>query len=378
MRAATRGFVLVVSLQPLDATTTLFFGQQLRLAPDAIRVVQYGRDDVAGPLGAASAVVLVRGLLEFGDVARAARALRIPLYYFLDDNFIVLRDQGGSEAAFVSQYSIDNVRRALREFAGVLLATPALVDYFVEQRLHPRLFLFPPVAGVDGLPVPPARWSGLHVAFFGGRHLHAMFLHTVVPAVRRLASERPVTLLTTGVAEPLQPSNGLSVVQQPYDQSYARGIARLTAEGVDLLVHPTAPGLATNPFKNPHALISANALGAVPIVSNSPPYDGLGPDEVALRCDNSEESWYRALARATADESLRSAVREHLARYCADRFGGTRNREVLETILGEHAPPAGGRILRSGIARGCLLMSLASRAGSRVGRRMGLKAVAAA
>ncbi len=151
MTTPAKGYALVVSLQPLDAPTTLFFGHLLRVWPDAVRVVLYGRDDIAGPLSAASAVVLVRGLFEFAGVTRCARALRIPLYYFLDDNFIVLRAQGGIEAAFVARYSAEAVRTALRGFAGVLLATPALVDHFAAERLHPRLFLYPPIAGLEGL-----------------------------------------------------------------------------------------------------------------------------------------------------------------------------------------------------------------------------------
>ncbi len=196
-----------------------------------------------------------------------------------------------------------------------------------------------------------------------------MFLHTIVPAVRRLARERPVTLLAVGVTGPIESSDGLSVVQQPYDESYARGLGRLAAEGVDLLVHPAASGLANNSYKNPHALISAHALGAVPIVSDAPPYDGLRSEEVALLCDDTEDSWYQALVRAATDESLRSAVRARLASYCANTVGGTLNREVLDEILHEHMPPGRGWIpFRSGIARVYLLMSLAGRAVSRIKR----------
>ncbi len=373
----TDGFVLVVSLQAVDATTTLCFGQRLGIGAEQLRVVEYGSREVAGLLGRASAVIVVRGLFELADVVTCARALRIPLYYFLDDNFIVLRDHGGVEAAFVAHYSLENVRTALRGFAGVLLATPVLVEYFAERRLHPRLLLFPPVADSH----PPATLSGprarLHVAFFGGQHLHGMFLSTIVPAIRRLACERPVTLLVAGIPEPIPSSEGLVVTHLAYDADYSRGITALAAEGVDLLLHPVAPGLANNIFKNPHAVISAHALGAVPIVSDAPPYDGLKAEGVALFCDNTEASWHQALLQAATDQRRAASIRASVDSYCANRFSGETNRTVVARLLREHQPPAPvWGAIRSGLAAGCGLMAKAGRAASRLAKITPAKAVA--
>jgi len=393
------GFVLVVSLEPLDATSTLFFGERLGLAAEQMRMVQYGSREVAGLLARAAAVIVVRGLFELDDVVRCARVLRIPLYYFLDDNFIVLRDHGGVEAAFVTRYSLDNVRTALRGFAGVLLATPPLLEYFAEWRLHPRLLLWPPVADSH----PPATLSGprsrLHVAFFGGRHLHQMFKDTIVPAIRRLALARPVALLVAGIPEPIPSSHGLMVTHLAYDADYRRGIAALAAEGVDLLLHPVAPGLANNIYKNPHAVISAHALGAVPIVSDAPPYGagshssvpevpvgahfsapdaGLAAEGVALFCDNTEKSWHQALLQASTDQRLAAAIRASVDRYCVNRFSGEINRAVVAGLLREHRPPAPvWGAIRAGLARGCGLMAKAGRAASRLARAIApAKAVA--
>jgi len=384
---AAPGFVLVVSLQPVDATTTLFFGQRLGIGAEQLRVVAYGSREVAGLLGRASAVIVVRGLFELGDVVTCARALRIPLYYFLDDNFIVLRDHGGIEAAFVTHYSLANVRAALRRFTGVLLATPALVQYFAEQRLHPRVWLFPPVADSNPSAPAPEPRARLHVAFFGGQHLHGMFLSTIVPAIRRLACERPVTLLAAGIPEPIPASEGLVVTHLAYDADYSRGITALAAAGVDLLLHPVAPGLANNIFKNPHAVISAHALGAVPIVSDAPPYGagshssvsvgahfsapdaGLATEGVALFCDHSEASWHQALLQAATDQRLAASIRASVDSYCANRFSGETNRTVVAGMLREHRPPAPAwGVIRSGLARGCGLMAKAGRAASRLAK----------
>ncbi len=379
MTGESQAFVLVVSLQPLDATTTLFFGHLQRRMPGAIRVAQYGTDDVADALGDAAAVVLVRGLFEFSDVARCARALRIPLYYFLDDNFIVLRDQGGTGAEFVTRYSLGDVRGALRGFAGVLLATPSLMSYFSDQGLHPHLLLFPPVMDGEELAAPRAPRPVVTVAFFGGRHLHRQLLDDIVPAVRCLALQRPVRLLAVGLPDAIPASEGLVVRQQPYDESYPRGLRALAAEGVDVFVHPVAAGMANNAYKNPHALISALALGAVPVVSNAPPYAALGADGVAIMCEDDEASWLTALTQAVTDDTLRSKLGSRLATYCAEHFSGSSNRAVVELMLVGYTRRGWAQALwRRGIARGFQALNLAGRVAARITKAVGLKTVTAA
>lgn len=103
------------------------------------------------------------------------RASGIPLYYFVDDNFILLREQAGPWSPFVGRYSAANVRRRLRGFRGVLLASEALVDYFEAENLHHELMLCPPIEWRQCLPRPPAG-PGSVIAFFGGRHLHEVNL----------------------------------------------------------------------------------------------------------------------------------------------------------------------------------------------------------
>jgi len=289
-------YVLVASLNPLDVFTTLFFSNGLE-QPHPIRIVQYGRGDLGAALAGASALVVIRGLFEFGDLVEAARALRIPTFYFVDDNFIVLRDHPGP---------------------------------------------------------------------------HARFLERVLPAIRRLAREKPLSLMTMGM-EPIAPSKGLSVSDRPYQPSYAVAVEAMTTAGVNVLLHPVADGLANSRYKNPHALITAHAIGAVPVVSNLAPYDALADDSVALRCENSEESWYRALVQAGQGADYRAALLTRLADYCARHFDGRQNRQIVAAILSESAHP--GRWLvqrRRALASVFLARRLARRMSSRLTGRAGL------
>lgn len=346
--------VVAVSLEPLDASTTLFLGHLAERMSGVLQVVRYNDSGLGEQVANASAIILVRGLFELDGVFLAARALRIPLYYFVDDNFILLRDQSGPWSPYVRRYSAANVRHRLRAFHGVLLSSEALMDYYRAENMHSELMLFPPIEWRQQLSRRPASSPGVSIAFFGGLHLHEMFRTSILPAVRRLALDRPVTLIAAGVNDAIAPSPGLSVVEQPYDTSYARGLGRLAEAGVDVLVHPSAPGLDNGRYKIRHALISACAIGAIPVVSDRPPYSDLREAGVALLCDDSPESWYAAFTQV-GQPAQRVPIGERLATFCSSQYGGRINREAIDKMLNLHpSPPGSRRGVRTGVARAAL------------------------
>lgn len=343
--------MLAVSLEPDDASTTLFFGNLVERLAGTLRVVRYGHATLAQELAGAGAVILVRGLFEMAPVVWSARALGIPLYYFADDNFMLLREEPGAWSPFVERYSVVNVRARLRSFAGVLLSSEALIERFRRDGLHAVLMAFPPVGWPQPLPPAGARRGTIGIGFFGGAHLHDMFRACILPAIRRLAEAQPVDLVAAGIGSAIAASPGLSVVNHEHDRSYARGLRRLAGAGIDILVHPALANLQNNEFKNPHALISAHAIGAVPVVSDRAPYDALRSAGVTIQSDDSVESWYAALKHAS-DPLVRAIIRERLGAYCAAHFAGRVNRAVLERLLGgppQRALPAfaGRQIVRA-------------------------------
>jgi len=336
MSARVQRYVLAISREPEDASTTLFFGHLTERLAGGLRVARYGQPGFAAEVAGCSAIILVRGLFEMDSVVWAARVLNLPLYYFVDDNFMRLRGQPGPWSTFVEHYSAVNVRTRLRVFAGVLLSSSALIDYFKDEQLHHRLMLFPPVESARVLPRSRESRGAAGVGFFGGAHLHDTFRQWVLPAIRRLAAEQPISLRVAGVSETIAASPGLTIAHQEYDGSYARGLEKFAAAGVDVLVHPSVAGLANNAYKNPHALISARAIGAVPIVSDRPPYDDLRSAGVALLCDDSIESWYAALVQALGPVE-RGLLGERLVSFCSSQFGGSVNRQVIDETGGPHS-----------------------------------------
>jgi len=371
-RPADRPYALAVSVRPEDASTSLFFGHLAGDMHGTLRVAHYRQPDLAEQLSGASAIILVRALFELNPVIWFARLAGVPLYYFVDDNFMLLRDQTGAWSAWVEPYSAANVRKRLRAFSGVLVSSPALLEYFEEHRLHGRLMLFPPIGWSSSLPNRSSDDATPGIGFFGGSHLHAVVQEYVIPAIRRLAVEQPLRFVAAGVSEPIATSPGLTVVHQPYQLSYSRGLRTLAAAGVDVLVHPSLPGHVNNAYKNPHALISAHAIGAVPVVSARPPYNDLREFGIVLQCEDTIDSWYLALKRAL-DPVERSAVSERLGAFCASHFDGTVNRQVIESLVGHPASRSVAFVpARRSVAEICTgadrIWRLARSAGSRCAR----------
>ena len=224
------GYILAVSLAPNDATCSLFFANLTGRFP--LRIVPFPTSTVAAACAGARAVIIVRGLFEFGNLIATLQRLRIPTYYFVDDNFMLIREEPDIYGTLCQDYSLERVKAALRVFSGVLLATTALVDYFAEHQLSDRLTLYPPVAGPPLDAVSDRTERPLCVAFFGGSHRRDPFLRYVYPAVRRLALDQDVTLVAAGIeADLVQDAARLKVVRLPYNPSYADALrqSRLTA-----------------------------------------------------------------------------------------------------------------------------------------------------
>ena len=368
------GYILVVTDRACEASDVLFFEHVVPRMPDALRVVRTGVDRLADGLAGATAVVIVRSLIELRHVSGCARRLGVPCYYFLDDNFMLLRDEPDPYATWFAGYSTGGVRAALQDFEGVLLATPALMDYCRAHQLHERLSFYPPVAGHRAVRADASASRPLTLAFFGGTHRRDAFVQFVYPAIRRAADARDIVLVAVGVDRALAPPLGrLQVVHQPYNPSYTDALASVARHGIDILVHPGSQSV-NNPYKNPHVLINAWMLGAAPIFSNLPPYDAVAGDGVAILCENTVDDWSRAIATLAGNPAARRDIAERLSAYCSAHFGGHVNEQVLASILKAHRAPIAsqhrGRRLRAAV---CLGVSRATGLARRAVRRASRK-----
>lgn len=336
-------YILIVTKCRDDVFAALFFDGLPAELRRHLRILEFGHDSLTSALAGAAAVIVMRhGLFSFGTLSACAGLVRVPRYYFLDDNLLLLHEEPAIYGPYWSKYTDDNVRRALSGYEAVLLASRPLMAYFAERRLHPTLMEYPPIAGpILRAREAPAPGDPFRIAFFGGEHRRDLVVRVVFPAVQRLARARPVEVVAAGIdINALAATGGVSVVGLPYQVSYGKALAELAARRVDALVHPTPPS-RNNPYKNANVVINARAIGAVPVVTNLPPYDTFGPNPPALLCENDAVSWHDALSRLAADASCGDEVFARVMTYCEEEFSGALNAAAVARMLADHAAPGG-------------------------------------
>jgi hypothetical protein len=339
------GHLLVVS-PAQDASAALYFDHLPAPLRRRVRVVYPATHKPEEMIGA-SAVVFLRHLLEIPAWIDYAQCLSIPCYYFLDDNFTLLGSEGG-QYSYLRGYTDDALRERLQGFAGVLLSSRRLIDYFREKDLHANLLHYPPIAKkpawAEAPPAPPKRAGTTRIAFFGGSHRLPAFEEEVFPAITRLAEERPLELFAAGMPEgSLAAAAGLKTTYFPFEPSYDIALARLAACEIDLLVHPNSE-TGNNQYKTCNVLISAWAAGAVPVLSDAPPYDALAGRHVAILCGQGPAAWHEALRSGIENPQSCESLRRNLEAYCLRHYSGEANVAVIETLLDLH--PAAGLALR--------------------------------
>jgi len=382
--------ILVVTKSRDDAFDALFFQGLPDDLTSQIRVLEFGNDALTPALAEAAAVIVMRhGLFSFGHLAQSAGWACIPRYYFLDDNLMLLSEEPDVYGPYWSAYTDANVRRALKGFAGVLLASRPLMTYFEERALHPRLLEYPPVAW----PILRSRAEGpatdawrrptgepLRIAFFGGEHRRDLFAACVYPAIQRLAADQRVDLVLAGVDPAALPAPiaGLRLISVPYQLRYGAALAELARRHIDILVHPTQPS-RNNPYKNANVLINARAVGAVAALSHLPPYDTLGTPSPAALCENTPDAWYASLSGLAQDPDLCGRTFASAARYCDEHFSGRANAAAIRSIVAAHAAPStASRAYRRALAGPVLGFDRAVFRAKTVARRVVRRAVGSA
>jgi glycosyltransferase involved in cell wall biosynthesis len=337
------GYILVVTLN-YDASTYLYFNMLPPEVAKCVRILSANSGYGVEELARASCVIFVRHINAFGAWIAAARAMKVPMYYFLDDNLTLLAKTGelpsGNE-----DYRPEQYRKDLKRFDGVLLSSKNLLEYFEEEMLHDKLHLFP-VSCYDQRSMfidyyEDNRPGELVIACATGSHRAKGLWEVVFPAVQKLASDgRHVHLVAPKPSEDEYKSliedlpENFRVTLLPFEPDYVFAMRRFARYAPDLLVHaPSAT--VNNAYKTLHPLMSALIMNAAPVLPDTKPYDRILDCGNAVFVHDSAKplSWYKALVDALKDEATLERIRQKNVDYCAENFSGKENSAVLDAIL---------------------------------------------
>jgi glycosyltransferase involved in cell wall biosynthesis len=339
------GNILVIAGN-YNASVSLYFDYLPEDISQRVRVIQYNHFSLEEMVHA-SAVIFVRQLLEPATKVwiETAQLLRIPCYYYIDDNLIALSEEDGEESTAIHDYSLSNVRNSLSSFNGVLLSTKKLIEYFERNSIHDHLMYYPPIAKYLNKRTLMEKTHGdrtLRIAFMGGWHRIDNFNKYVLPAIQRLSEHRRIELLVPYSQQDVYriKANENTVVKRiERTISYNAMLMKYQANKIDILVHPNSNSI-NNEFKTMNVLINSMLLGAIPILSKDEPYKNLEGLGVAILCENDENEWFSAISDISSNRGRRTEYLDNLADYCRTNFSGSENSSVLRMILGKHKSPS--------------------------------------
>lgn len=287
----------------------------------------------------ADLIIFDREIMRYANIIDLLHLLKIPMYYFIDDNFFVMGNEGPPG---FSPPTIEASRSVLQRMDGVLTSTGALQQFFLQHKLHTNVFIYPPSFNqqlLDSRPVKALNTARpLQVAVVGGEFRAKSLRESVLPALKKLHRSRPLILYLRKNILSDQEIQKLPfhVVPLQIQNHYHQFILALGKYGIDLLIHPA--GETKNlPYKTNSILLVALYLGANIIVTNEPAFDGLDESQGILNSRNNKHDFEEALQRFSAPGEA-AVLRARLERYCFENFNPSNALFVLNKITSSLSP----------------------------------------
>ena len=271
-------------------------------------------------LALADAVIISRDNANGQRHLDLIKSLRIPVYYYTDDNFHALAEQHPHDA-LIREFAKACSREQLSRYDGVILSSEQLLRDFRARNLHDHLILLEPaidkalVAGRKETEQPY-----FSVAFLGGSFRTDVLQNCVLPALKCLSEEIPVRLLCPNDFDLSEyVSDRFSADTVPRTKCLDLVLKKFRDFAPDVQVH-CGKALPNNRFKTENALINATTIGAVLLSSEIEPYKSGAEQNCYLLAANTVENWYKKLRLLATDRALRESTYQNAKAYCFSRY----------------------------------------------------------
>ncbi|RST78599.1 hypothetical protein EJC49_25405 [Aquibium carbonis] len=322
----------IVVLGACDASCLLYFDAFSRSRGVNLRFLRPSHPAAdLGWLCAASAVVFVRGLaqgLESG-VVDLMRAIGVPVYWFVDDDFPTLSAEYPSFAA----YRPDRIASLSERISGIIVSTAPLGDALSRAIGFPAdriAVLGPRVSRYWPRPTRPAEGIG----FIGGTFRGEALRRQVMPA---LAALGPLPRIVA--CDNLRPFlDGVEAAWEPFEPDFLTFLHRWQRRAPAVIVHP--PGRTGNlPGKSDATILVAHMIGAVPVVPDETGYAAWGEAQGVVKVRG--DGWTEAL-RHVLSPGVPEDMRGRLEAALAGEARASDDARPLLEAVGRPAPVGEG------------------------------------
>lgn len=252
--------------------------------------------------------------------------LNIPVYYFTDDNFIVIaKEQSGEGLLSVARCL---TKENMASLQGVIVTTPTLQDYFRRTGLHQNVIVLDAIIRDGNYRHAVPNDNTTTIAFMGGAFRGGVLRSCVLPALKKISEDHPIRLALPddglkGLDE--YESRQFEIVKVTRTSNYELALSEYAALKPQILVH-CGNTLGNNRYKTKNALLNAVSTGAVLVASDIEPYcyrEDEEPDDYIL-AENSIQGWYRAVLDLIECPSKRLELFNAARDYCLIRYDAHR------------------------------------------------------
>lgn len=333
---------IAVIAHEINATTYLTF-ERLNQSPDFVVRIFENNAFPLDELVYADVAISVRMLYGMETYEKICVAFKIPLYYYVDDNFPELKFTNENDTAICYNAERTTATELIR-YDGILLSCDALTDYFRRKCLHQNLITIKPIMGEILRSSEENQSKDMFtVAFMGGVFREEVFYTIVVPALLKLSAQRPIRVIAP------EPSNNRfklrkQVLDQlnweylPRNQSLELYLHQINQYHVDVITH-CGSAWENNKYKTENMLLNATQIGAV-LVSSKNGQDFSGPIKLsaAFHVKNEPNSWYRILSKLASDDQMRQDAWEKAREYCQEIYSKKNALNVIKQIAEKCQP----------------------------------------
>jgi hypothetical protein len=293
-------------------------------------------------IAGAAAVLVARDIHVHAlqEVAKRCLALRVPFYFYTEDNFWIL----ARDFPEFSWFSTEEARTLIASAAGVVVSSDALANFVIEGGWHKNILRCSPALMPDLIPQAPPWWSRIKgprselrlvAAFSGGGFREAGMRCFVGPALSEVSAQVPTQLIVRA-GNPIGLNSAVQIIEAGFYLDFREFILHWRAYKPQALLQPRGDTLNA-PYKTANALLVSYLLGAVPIISDEAAYTDVDERHGVLRAADDAKEWATALRRLLNPSEKRKLF-GRLETWCKQVFNPTLNEQTVLTLLGKRSP----------------------------------------
>lgn len=339
--------ILVIS-PLLDATSNVSFLRYNEVYENLIFYFESERTLKKDNLILVDAIIFMRDLEFFKKIKQLCDELKIPYYYYIDDNFITLMQDINEKKIIIPlegkrqirKFARDTEKLAIYDFKKVFCSTEKLKNYFEQQNLHHNIEVLKPIIDFENIYKFETNKGYISIAFMGGSFRNEVLKEVVLPSIIRLSKDIKINFYypknknqKKDFIKVYNDSESLKFI--PIDRTFSlqKALRKFGKNKIDILIH-CGGDINNGIYKTENSLLNAIQLGAILVTSDIEPYKSIFPSEKEyIRVSNKINDWYVALKSISFQKEKRKEIYDTAYAYCQKNYNGEHEKKVLEDSL---------------------------------------------